>query len=327
MEHFLVTKASVNYALDQATGDIAGAWDIDNLEDGALAIFDMDGSLVDDAAPAVTGDWISIAVGRYGSDNKLNIINGIDRATLSYQKQAYEAPVAKVLYIGDDNDAATYSLNLPNPLVPGTSAIIRFINRELPEYDTTRESVVEYVIQDGDTEADVQDGLVAAFNAHAIAGALATAAESSTTANLLGISITANTAGKDFTVVCEGILEDADILEYQYVNKVYNAAYTYATAHNKGHGTSAQVKQVESDFSPHKGNINSNYLGNQLYTESSNVVTGETYTTYTLTWRHPRNSEFPSDQSVKQRLVIAIPHDETGAGKAITAMDTILDSL
>lgn len=322
MKRFLVSKASVNYALDVATGDIAGAWDIAALTDGALAAFEADGTLIDDTTPSVDTDYVYFAIGRYGV-GAAELSPLVDRATLEVVKQEYTAPVAKVMYIGDDA-SSTYDLNLPDPLVSGTPVIVDIIDLSLPEYKTERVITVEYVITDGDTQSSILTNLVAAINANARAYALVLAATSNTTVGTLGLSLTGQTAGKNFTAKVRGVLEDADVVEYQMVNGVYTSGETTPVNVTVGYGTSAQMAALEAAYSVHEGNINSNYLGNQLYSKTSNVVTGETYTTYSFTWRNPRNSEFPSDQSVKQTLVIAIPHDETGAGKAITAMDNII---
>ena len=95
MEKLLITLGTVDYN----TTAIAGTWNLDDLTNGELAVFDQDGTVVSMLAPAITGDTFSIAVGRSTGADSTGPIN-ID--TLRWIKQTYLAPVAKVMFIGDD---------------------------------------------------------------------------------------------------------------------------------------------------------------------------------------------------------------------------------
>ena len=117
------------------------------------------------------------------------------------------------------------------------------------------------------------------------------------------------------------------ITKSENVNGAYSAAETTPTAIVVGYGTPAQITAIESAYSTHDGNNNSNLFRGVLYSKPTDVVVGATYTTYTLTWRKQSNKKLGNDMNMLQTLVIAIPSGETGAAEDITAMDNILASL
>lgn len=319
MEKLLITLATVDYN----TTALAGSWELETLTNGELLCMDQAGTAVDMLAPAIATDEMYFAVGRTGTAETSPMIN---IATLEWNKQDYTAPVAKVMYIGDDG-SSTYGLHMPTPLVTGDVASIRLVDKSKLHFDTERTIDVEYVVQDGDTTSTVAANFFAAINANTRAAALVTAAASSTTVGNLGISLTGVTAGVDFTASCGGILGDADIVQYQNVNGTYTAAETTPTATVTGYGTAAQLTALELAYSPHEGNNNSNLFRGVLYSKTTNVVAAETYTCYTLMWRNVSNKNLIQETNVQQTLVIAIPSGETGAAESITAMDNILASL
>jgi len=319
MRDLLITLATVDY---NTTG-LAGSWELDTLTNGELLCMDQEGTAVDGAAPAITTDKMYFAVGRSGAAECSDMI---DIDSLTYNKQAYTAPVAKIMWVGYDGVGA-YDLNIVSPVTSGQVASVDIINKEVGHEDSSRVVTVEYVVQDGDTETTIQANLVTAINADARAAAIVTAATEGAAVGSLGIKFTAATAGNDFTVIPSGIIEDADVLQYHNVNGTYDGTYETATATVKGYGTAAQILSLETDYSTHEGNPNSNWMRGELYSKDSNVVSSGTYTTYTLMWREQSNNDLVNEPNVQKTLIIAIPSGETGAGEDITAMDNILASL
>lgn len=319
MRKILVTKGSVNYNAGSSTTFS----DIDSLTEGALAAYETggsnDGTVLDGTTPTFASDTeaITFVVDRGTDGPEMSV--PVYRDGLRYSKETYTAPVAKVMYIGDDGSAGSYDLNLPT-LAADDVARIRYIDKTKPEWDRSRETEVEYIVQSGDADSDVQSGLVTAFNA---AGIDVTAAAVGSGSNL-GISFTADTAGEDFQVVPEGILEDADTLEYKYVNGVYDGTYETAVANNPGQGTYAQVLELEKKFRTQDGGSQTNYLRNDLYAIPNKAVSGETYVIYTLTWKAPNNRTMMGENQFAQNLTICVPSSETGVSGAITALDNIL---
>ena len=319
MEKLLITLGTVDYN----TTAVAGSWELTSLTNGELLCMDQDGTAVDMLLPAITTDELYFAVGRTTVAADTSVM--IDIQSLEWSKQAYVAPVAKIMYIGDDT-SSVYGLHMPTPIA-GDVASVRITDKTKEHFDAERVINVEYVVQDGDTEANVQTGIVAAIVANARAAAVVTAAVASTTVGNLGFTLTGVTAGEDFTATPGGILEDADVLQYQNVNGAYSAGMLTPTAIVIGYGTAAQLTATESAYSTHDGNNNSNLFRGVLYSNPTNVVVGATYTTYTLTWRKHTNKKLVNETNVIQTLVIAIPSGETGAAEDITAMDNILASL
>ena len=320
MEKLLITLATVDYN----TTAVAGAWEIDNLTNGELLAMDQEGTAVDMLAPAIATDEMYFAVGRTSGGSESTVMVNID--SLEWTKQAYVAPVAKTMYIGDDN-SSNYGLHLPTPLVTGDVVGIRLIDKTKYQYDAERIVEVEYQVADGDTTATVKTNLTTACNANARFAAIVTVASSNAAVGNLGMSLTGVTAGDDFTAVPYGILEDADVVQYQNVNGVYTVGETTPNAIVVGYGTSTQLTAIESDYGTHDGDNHSYYMGSDLYSKATNVVAGATYTLYTLMWRKKTNKNLIDEGNIQQTLVVAIPSGETGAAESVTAMDNILASL
>lgn len=331
MRQILITKGDVNYAYDGAD-DITGADEITGLADGALACLEKNGTLVDDTLPNVTQDAIYFALGRTSYGPLLTPL--IDIASLKYQKTAYVAPVAKVIVVGSNTDGGTtYNCNLPSSPVAGTTAEIMLIDQDKPHHDRTREKIYQYVVKTGDTAATIEAAIIAKINADA--NRIATAAEIDST-NHDGFSLTAVTAGNNFSVVCGGILAEADVLEYKEIKHAGTAGLTegYASgvstvvvANVVGMGTPAQITELELDYSTELGNTGLDSRGVELYSAASRVVSTATYTTYVLTWTTPSDNPLIPKPNMTQQLVIAVPSGDTGAGKTIAALDAILASL
>lgn len=331
MRQILITKGDVNYAYD-GSDDITGADEITSLSDGALACLEKDGTLVDDTLPNVTQDAIYFALGR--TTNGPLITPLIDLATLKYQKTAYVAPVAKVVVVGSNTNAGTtYNCNLPSSPVAGTIAEIMIINQDKSHHDRTREKIYQYQVKTGDSAASIQTAIIALINADA--NRIVNALEVDAT-NHDGFKLTAITAGNNFSVVCGGILADADVLEYKEIKHAgtagltegYTAALTAVVVANVvGMGTVAQIAEMELDYSTELGNNGLDSRGVELYSAPSRVVAGATYTTYLLTWTTPSDNPLIPQPNMTQQLVISVPAGDTGAGKTIAALDSILASL
>jgi len=331
MRQILITLGDVNYAYDGAD-DITGADEITGLANGALACLESDGTLVDDTLPNITKDAIYFALGRSVGGPMITPI--IDIASLAYKKVAYAAPVAKVVCLGSNTDAGTtYNLNLPSSPVVGTTAQLTVINQDKPHHDRTRERIYSHTVVTGDTAASIAAALIAAVNADTLA--IVTSAEVDTT-NHDGFKLTADTAGNNFDVVCDGILANADVLEYKEIKHAgtagvtagYSAGLTaVVVANSLGSGTPAQIRELELDYSTELGNTGLQSRGVDLYSAASRVVSSATYTTYFITWTTPSDNPLIPKANMTQQLVIAVPSGDTAAGKNIAALDAILASL
>lgn len=327
MKQILITKLNVDYGA--STGATITTSDgINLLADGALACFESSGAIVDGASPSVSSPAIYFALGRTGKSRLITPL--IDLATLKFTKLAYTAPAAKVIVVGSPTDGGTtYNINIPSSPTVGSIASVMLINQSKPHHDRTREKTYEYQVRLGDNAASVATAIVAKINADA--SKIATAAMVDTT-NKDGFKLTAVTAGVDFSVVCGGIMINADVLGY---NEVLNAGTagitkgrisltTPVVAQNPGQGTYAQILGMEEDYSTELGNNGVPSKEVNLFTLNSRAVVGETYVQYELTWTMPNDNPLIPKANMQQSLTIAVPSADTGTGKIITALDAIL---
>lgn len=331
MRQLLVTKGTIDYGLSTATGDISGANQLDLLADGSLVCLESDGTFVDDTTPNVTKAAILFALGR--TTNGPLVTPLIDIASMAYKKTAYTAPAAKVMVIGSTTNAGTtYNCNLPSSPTVGTVATLTVVDESKPFDHRDRERTYEYQVKTGDTAATVEVALIAKINADSLR--IVNALEVDAT-NHDGFKLTGITAGKNFNVACGGILVNADVLGY---NEIINAGTAGITAGATtglalaapwvpGFGTSAQIAEIELDYSTELGNTGLQAQGNNLFNLRSRVVSGATYVTYIITWITPNDNILIPKPNMTQMLMIAVPSGDTGAGKTIAALDAILASL
>jgi len=149
MRKLLITTGSVNYN----AGSTSTYDDLASLTEGALAVYESggasDGTVIDGTTPvpAATTDAAVFALGRTngGADQSIPLF----RTGLAYVKETYSAPVAKVMYLGDDGVLGTKDLN-SNTTV-GSLHRIRFIDLTKPEWDRSREKEVDYTTLTGVT--------------------------------------------------------------------------------------------------------------------------------------------------------------------------------
>lgn len=90
---FINAVAATTYA-----SGVTGVADINSLANGALAFIEDNGDLVDGIAPAITSDKVALYLGRTNEGLKRSA--DIDRATFSYSKTAYSAPLNRVILAG-----------------------------------------------------------------------------------------------------------------------------------------------------------------------------------------------------------------------------------
>lgn len=271
---------------DDGSSVIAGAWDIDTLNAGALAIFDSEGNLIDPASIAFSGSKIYFGLGTADGPALSSVL--IPR-TATYKYQAYVAPVAAVKYLGSDTaaGAGNGSLNLPSSLTVGDVVGVDIIDLEKPEWETTRIHRYEFVVNEnhvltGDVAGNVIYDLVTMINADADRLVNAVQMEDGSNNND-GIRFTAITAGHDFGIgIVPGVLGNADVVTDYAINGEYNGSVTNPVPNQKGVGTSAQILQLEKDVASWLGDHKSEKYSGDLYNRASQVVNGATYSLFTI---------------------------------------------
>jgi len=316
--------------VDNSTA-IAGIWEIDLLQNGTLAVFDGNGTLIDGATPVVETDTVLFALGAGAITNVSTIVSPvIDRTSLSVTKNVYVAPVAKIMVIGNYTTGATYNLNLPT-LTTGLTASVKLVDLSKEHYDTSRYINYEYTIKSGETATTLVAAMIALINADADGIVTATQTDADN-----GFSLTAKTAGKDFSATAEGVLSEADILEYKNIVRAKTAGLTVGytsgltatvVANVTGNGTYAQILELEKNSLADRGNSGYPAYNDLFFKEVTRAVSGKTYTVYTLTFRTPADNLLKPQNNPIQSLDIAVVSDDTTTGLNIACLDAIFDVL
>lgn len=343
MRKLLISLSGAEYGQTSAGALIAGAWVGDTLDEGAIACFESDGTLIDPTIPVVSTSEVYFGLGRttYG----LLTSNLIDRTTLTYNKYAYLAPRAKIMLHGDDGTTGN-ELAFPT-IVAGQVYGYTIVDNSQPIEKTSRLKTYSVTAVTGDTSTTILTKLVAAINADT-----ARVCNASIVNVNDGVLFTGITAGVDFkatpfadmkTLVSGMLVEGngtAGACTSAIIDGVFYSASTTVTLATKyghspvllvqsgyvGEGTSTAIAATEKDYSTTQGNINAWRMINELWKVTSRVVAGQTYTCYVIEWIASKQSLNIGqlDGNAKQTLVLAIP---SGDAAAILAIDNILAAL
>ena len=343
-----ITKGTVLYGAGltatYATGSVAagGFWESTSATIGSLAVFNTDQSVVgydngdgtgaegDVIAADLTGT--SIYIGAMGT-NGLQRSTELSRKSFSYSKRIYAAPVAAIKVLGNETTGSTTtygSLNLPSSISVGDTVGVTIVDRTKAFEDESRIINYSFAVVTGDiltlkTSKNIIYKLVALINGNS--NSVATAVMSDDGTNADGIKFTADTAGADFDIVLmDGVLKDADILQYKDLNGTYTAGVaTTVVANVVGHGTAAQALVAENDASVRRGNTGASHTTkDSLYDPASMVVTGATYTVYSLHGMQATDNPIQRSENFEQLIQIFVPSADIIATKHIYELDKIL---
>jgi len=307
----LIIGKNVAYALSTATGVIAGSWASDLLTDGAIAIVDDTGTIVAHDAANLTGIPYVNLLTKSGTLSKTSF--PLYAGKTKYSKQAYVAPVAKVMALGSEEASAAgnNSLNLPATLSVGDVIGIGVVNLSLPVENTSRykEYTVTAVSGDlltGNGSSNIITKLVAKINADANRIVEAVAHEDGSDNND-GIKFTSKTAGQVFGLYhVDGILKDADI--------------SIITDVTLGSGTVADILALHKATKSRDGDNSYRTDNDIMFSGASQIVAGTTYTTYVFTTEVPNTDAISQSNKPPMELVIAVP---SGSSAVIAAIDNL----
>ena len=299
MKRILILK-DVAYSAKIGGSTISGKNEVNLLADGAIAIFADDGTMLTAAnaatvfATSPNKKSVYMAVGSGDATKGAKLTSYIDRMTADVIFKAYTAPVKQVQYIGEDtSNTAGTALNLPSPLVVGTTAIVRLTDTSAGTQPPIRTKTYEYMIKTGDTAAEILDGLVALNTADADRFAVLANVSSNG-----GLSVTAVDYGVTIGISVSGVLIDATIETNDDGD---------AVAINYGTGTAAQVAELEYECDPVEGNTNRVYQPSMWYSKGTDVVVSTTYDLYTINWEIVKKRTTGSVVSANPTLIIALP--------------------
>lgn len=298
------------------------SYDITSLTAGAIAAFDpaITGGvdMIDSAGSNIVGNEIFFAVGNAETDTFISPL--INKASLTYYKQAYVAPVAKVMTYGDDANTAI-SFGTMTALNGKTLSII-FVDLDKPIENTTKYIRYDHVVtlaESNGTDDSLCTAMVAEMNADPRINYLVTAAVEDSDA---GFRFTAKTVGSTTQTRNFHIIPAGD-----FVTLGLGGAVTVVTAHVTGFGCPWQVAKdyqaamVEHGYNPHHSGLQEG-----LWSLTSVVGASSTYTGWALTWKahkSERRQQIDTEGNFAQELMIYVP---SGDAALIAAIDAILSA-
>lgn len=359
MKELLVVKTGTTYGQVNGNAPTSGlitpATSIDKLDDGTLAVVEVNGAFVNGVAPTPTDSRLYFCIGRttYGT-KKSNIIErgGI----VEWKKNAYVAPVAKIMTIGAGDATETgFTLNPPSTVTVGMNFGVSVIDIDKVATWTYLEAVKNYNYQA--KAGDIATGTSALTNVYLKLMAVINA-DPNRLVNVTSKTLGANIAGLVFTAInyvnfglgiATGELNGANVVEavnsaktQAIVDGVYydaNTTVTLATKSgvgagvlvvavpfNQGTGTSAQVLELESDCTTEDGNTD-RQTAHTTWEIPSSVVSGTQYTVYTIVYKIPNVNTKHTAEPVLQVLNIAVVTIGGTNATTITALDNILPIL
>ncbi len=305
-----------------AYGTAANKWLVKNLAVGEVGVYNTTGALVlgNAVLPAALNEF-EIYVGSAGVETQRSPV--INRHTMKVSRQVYVAPVAKVMVVGDNTNTiggVSPSLNLPNPVIGGSTAEITITDLSKPFEDKKKDKVYSIVCTSAESKASILARLAAKVNADVNRIVTAAVLDNNT-----GLSFTSRLAGREFTVICGGILGNADVLAkglgandldvifssitgFNLGNNGAGAAAVTVLANNVGAGTAAWVAKQESDFATEKGDIKSFLYSDLLYTEPS-LAANVAYDVYLFEWQAANDNILMPKNNFVQMLYLAVPND------------------
>lgn len=343
----IVNHATYGDGMTVATDTIDN---VDALTSTALVAFNIDdptpaksGVCVQPTPFVVTGNSIMFAL---GTATTPILSKPIDRASVSYNKYVYVAPVAKIMSFGQahsNDDAVANRITFPTIAV-GDVYGITLIDKTKPYENLSRVRQYEISAISTDTQQKILERLRDMINADTLAPCTAALVNTDK-----GILFTGKTAGSDFTMkpmwslidtsftvegdnsltaggtsaIIDGVLYSGAALTAKYGKaSVYDS--NPLPINNVGEGTATQIAQTETDYSVSRGNINAVYMLPELWQVSSKVVAGTTYTVYVIKWVAPTKYPGHEDTNFEQELIIAVP---SGNAAIITIIDDLLAKL
>ena len=315
MKQLLVLK-NTTYANGVTTID-----DINSLVEGGLAMFDGNNTLITAAGIAtITDEEFYAFAGRAEMPNKSPLVN---RDSMSFTKNPYQAPSVRVRMLGAEiNGAApTYDLNLPAAIEEG---MVFGVKVSFPAKVMHRDPYTAYISVAAnaiDTFDTVMANLLAKLNSrlegitvttHTNAGAVT------------GFVFTGNAVGYDFDILGMDALMYSDNLSYHTVNRAYVAAFTTIAEFKKGANTNADLKALEVICLAEVGKDDTATDKQQIWSEASYIDPSITYTKYVINWMNARKNVPSMKTTYEQTLYLLVP---TAAAALITELDSILAGL
>lgn len=332
---FVTNKA---YGIKDSSASVVDLDELNLLWGGAMGIFNKDTGLLHPvtidatagassvpALPLSAGTWYDFVVAYSDTNNdddtnyKPDIVPIKWGNQVKVTKQLYAAPAAKVMALGDTTKPVNFGT-----IVANSTYTLIIEDRGKSIHDITRKRYYTIVSTGDDTAATLLGKMVAKINADSLQSV--TAAVYSTNK---GIKFT-GAIGKDFGIdVLDSLVGAGWVIESTnsndtaaFINSIYYSSATTPTLATKysaatldsslgytpytpGHGTAEQIKAIEEEFSSHKGDHKSTYRTKAFYNAPSNIVTGDTYTVYTILFKSGVSQSPVQAEGFTNELIIA----------------------
>lgn len=296
MDNILVTK-DVAYAAKVGGGVIAGANELDQLVDGALAFIDENGTLITTATLG-TGDFADskiaqIAIGRSDLGKIFPVVRGNVSDINLVNYKASVLPVTTITF--------------PTLATADTEGDVSVVVKDTSfasNYNIRTKSASSYK-RAGQTQDSVTIDLVAKLNA---SNTWFTAAR----VNATTITITPVEAKTTLGINTNGLASFSTI------------AVTTALVYGSGAG--ADVLQIEKDFSVNEGNGNYTELSDLWYKQNMSADPSTNYDLLTLTFDGTHSTASTRKIVAQRRLIIATPNGAAN-GQSATIIMSYLGAL
>jgi hypothetical protein len=293
------------YAAKQGGGTVADATEANLLQDGALAIFLLDGTLVTAATtPASIANYKQFLVA-VGTASGVFWSTPIDRDMFYRAYCAYVAPVKQITHIGYNGSSGSF--NFPASLVAGDVATLGLGLWQEGREPSINWQNYNYTVKTGDTEVIVIQALIDAINNDPDAPAVA--AQELNGPTLEGIELTTKDFGERLYVKIDDIIVSADI--------EVTTPITY------GKGTPAQVAELEAKARILDGDSNRIHYAQFYWDIPSEVNPGAQYDLYSFQWSTERRNAVNVDNVALPSMTLAIS-DATLQSSVDTILTTVL---
>lgn len=276
--------------------------DIDDLTEGGITLVNTDDNQLvtnDGANDQLIANDLSDEARVYfvaKVNGKLIKSNHINPKTLKWSKTDYVAAVAKVSTIGGVGVATIFDHADIDEYIGGYFSIT-IVDLSKPTYDGTRYHNYESLIKQGDTVAGLINGLVTKINNDP--KAIVTASGAVTTEGNEEIVFTADTETTNFQVIPGDLLEDMPIDSSDAVGSPVDFV--------GGTGLGAQLAEIETDYSTHRGYNPLAREKDNLYSAENLINPSTNYDVFVINWTaYDDNVLGTMDRKPEQKLLIAV---------------------
>ena len=309
---------------------IAGLATVNDLVPGAIAFFNMDGTLIDGVVVLPTGEYIMIAQGRTEGTARLSTM--LSREAFNFvPAQIAALPTVKSMVLGQDT-AGNGALNTPAAIVEGDVAGLVIEECEKNVNDNTRTHRYEYVCATGDTDANIIANLMAQIAADPLISNLVNVVA---IAGNVGMAFTWTVTGVNFQVRGTGLYQNATWVEYNVdptgadygtISNVYNVAVGQVVGETdmatKGVGTRVQVQALVELAMENRGNTQTAVGAAKVSSYEDLTEAGSVYAVYPCTFVNDRTTNpTRASQPFIQSLNICV--ESTNAAELVV-IDAIL---